>query len=154
MHYAVMIPFTEKPGEENTLCTWIFGILDKSNATFVCIVSCNIFIVLYCDRLLESLMSPDAEYTVAITAFWAIETVYQESFAHCIEEGSKTPPELKETCVRWGNEAFGKYCQSLQNIANRCLQKASDEELKKAEVMLLSVLEHEVEFWNMSRGNV
>lgn len=107
----------------------------------------------YCG-LLESLMSPDAEYTVAITAFWAIETVYQESFAHCIEEGSKTPPELKETCVRWGNEAFGKYCQSLQNIANRCLQKASDEELKKAEVMLLSVLEHEVEFWNMSRGNV
>lgn len=80
--------------------------------------------------------------------------MYQESFAHCIEEGSKTPPELKETCVRWGNEAFGKYCQSLQNIANRCLQKASDEELKKAEVMLLSVLEHEVEFWNMSRGNV
>ena len=143
----ISIQFTEKPGEGNTVYTWIFVILDKSNATFVCIVSCNIFIVLYCDRLLESLMSPDAEYTVAITAFWAIETVYQESFAHCIEEGSKIPP-------RWGNEAFGKYCQSLQNIANRCLQKASDEELKKAEVMLLSVLEHEVEFWNMSRGNV
>ncbi|KHN02900.1 Seed maturation protein PM36 [Glycine soja] len=82
---------------------------------------------------------------------WA---VYQESFAHCIEEGSKIPPELKETCARWGNEAFGKYCQSLQNIANRRLQKASDEELKKAEFMLLSVLEHEVEFWNMSCGNV
>ncbi|TKY54228.1 bifunctional TENA-E protein [Spatholobus suberectus] len=107
----------------------------------------------YCG-LLESLMSPNVEYTVAITAFWAIETVYQESFAHCIEEGSKTAPELKETCERWGNEAFGKYCQSLQKIANRRLQKASDEELKKAEVMLLSVLEHEVEFWNMSRGNV
>ncbi|RZC04420.1 putative bifunctional TENA-E protein [Glycine soja] len=93
-------------------------------------------------RLLESLMT-----------FWAIEAVYQESFAHCIEEGSKIPPELKETCARWGNEAFGKYCQSLLNIANRRLQKASDEELKKAEFMLLSVLEHEVEFWNMSCGN-
>ncbi|KAK7363490.1 hypothetical protein VNO77_05634 [Canavalia gladiata] len=107
----------------------------------------------YC-RLLEKLMSPEVEYTVAITAFWAIEAVYQESFAHCIEEGSKTPAELKETCMRWGNEGFGQYCQSLQKIADRRLQKASDDELKKAEVMLLSVLEHEVEFWNMSRGNV
>ncbi|XP_061349191.1 probable bifunctional TENA-E protein [Gastrolobium bilobum] len=107
----------------------------------------------YC-RFLESLMSPDVEYTVAITAFWAIEAVYQESFAHCIGEGSETPAELKETCARWGNEGFGQYCQSLQKIANRRLQKASDDELKKAEVVLLSVLEHEVEFWNMSRGNV
>lgn len=99
-------------------------------------------------------MSPDVEYTVAITAFWAIEAVYQESFAHCLGEGSNTPPELKETCARWGNEGFGQYCQSLRRIANRRLQKASDVELKKAEVMLLSVLEHEVDFWNMNRGNV
>ncbi|KAK7264702.1 hypothetical protein RJT34_32312 [Clitoria ternatea] len=107
----------------------------------------------YC-RLLESLVSPDVEYTVAVTAAWALEVVYQESFAHCIEEGSNTPPELKETCARWGNEAFALYCQSLQKIANRRLQKASDDELKKAEVMLLSVVEHEVEFWNMARANV
>jgi len=108
----------------------------------------------HCDRLLESLMSPDVEYSVAITAFWAIEAVYQESFAHCIGEGSKTPEELKGTCERWGNEAFAKYCLSLQNIAERRLQKASDEELKKAEAMFLNVLEYEVDFWNMSRGNV
>jgi len=107
-----------------------------------------------CDRLLESLMSPDVEYTVALTAFWAIEVVYQESFAHCIEQGSKTPPELKETCERWGNEGFAQYCQSLQKILNQRLQKASDDELKKAELMLLSIIEHEVQFWNMSRGNL
>uniref|UniRef100_A0A2N9IBZ2 Thiaminase-2/PQQC domain-containing protein n=1 Tax=Fagus sylvatica TaxID=28930 RepID=A0A2N9IBZ2_FAGSY len=74
----------------------------------------------YC-RFLESLMSPDVEYTVAITAFWAIEAVYQASFALCLEDGSKTPAELRETCQRWGNDGF-------------------------------RVLEHEVEFWNMSRG--
>lgn len=127
--------------------------MDRSVATLVCLVVC---IVTYehCDRLLENLTSPDVEYTVAITAFWAVEAVYQESFAHCIGEGSKTPQELKETCERWGNEAFAKYCQSVENIANRRLQKASDEELKKAEVMFLNVLEHEVDFWNMSRGNV
>lgn len=104
----------------------------------------------YC-RFLESLMSPDVEYTVAITAFWAIEAVYQESFAHCLGDGSKTPPELRETCQRWGNDGFGQYCGSLRKIASRLLLKASDEVLTKAEVALLQVLEHEVEFWNMSR---
>ncbi|KAK2990252.1 hypothetical protein RJ640_014704 [Escallonia rubra] len=104
----------------------------------------------YC-RFLESLMSSEVEYPVAMTAFWAIEAVYQESFAHCLEEGSKTPEELKETCQRWGNEGFGKYCQSLQNIANRCLEKAPDNLVSKAEVVFLRVVEHEVQFWNMSR---
>ncbi|KAK3015629.1 hypothetical protein RJ639_005503 [Escallonia herrerae] len=104
----------------------------------------------YCS-FLEKLMSLEVEYPVAMTAFWAIEAVYQESFAHCLEEGSETPEELKETCQRWGNEGFGKYCQSLQNIANRCLEKAPDNLVSKAEVVFLHVLEHEVEFWNMSR---
>ncbi|KAK3008169.1 hypothetical protein RJ639_013981 [Escallonia herrerae] len=104
----------------------------------------------YC-RFLESLMSSEVEYPVAMTAFWAIEAVYQESFAHCLEEGSKTAEELKETCQRWGNEGFGRYCQSLQNIANRCLEKAPDDLVSKAEVVFLRVLEHEVEFWNLSR---
>ncbi|KAL5065513.1 hypothetical protein RYX36_027250 [Vicia faba] len=106
----------------------------------------------YC-RLLGGLMSSDVGYTVALTAFWAIEVVYQESFASCVEEGSKTPVELKETCERWGNEGFGQYCQSLQKMVDRRLLKASDEEVKKAEVVFLSIVEHEVEFWNMSSGN-
>ncbi|KAF5737020.1 Heme oxygenase-like multi-helical [Tripterygium wilfordii] len=103
----------------------------------------------YC-RFLESLMSPEVEHTVAITAFCAIEAVYQESFAHCLEEGSTTPPELQETCQRWGNEQFGQYCHSLREIANGRLKKASDDILKKSEVVFLEILEHEVEFWNMS----
>ncbi|XP_057959602.1 probable bifunctional TENA-E protein isoform X2 [Malania oleifera] len=103
----------------------------------------------YC-RFLEGLVSPEVEYPVAITAFWAIEAVYQESFAHCLEEGSNTPAELKEACQRWGNDGFGLYCHSLQKIANRHLEKASAGVLAKAEVVLLQVLEHEFEFWNMS----
>ena len=106
--------------------------------------------MLWCDRFLESLMRAEEKYTLAITAFWAIEAVYQESFAHCLEEGSKTPRELRETCERWGNEGFGQYCQSLQKITTRRLQRASDDELKRAEVAFLSVLDLEVEFWNMS----
>ncbi|KAG8372889.1 hypothetical protein BUALT_Bualt12G0114100 [Buddleja alternifolia] len=51
----------------------------------------------YC-RFLESLMNSDVSYTEAVTAFWVIEAIYQESFAHCLEDGSKTPEELKETC--------------------------------------------------------
>ncbi|KAF9677226.1 hypothetical protein SADUNF_Sadunf08G0085900 [Salix dunnii] len=105
----------------------------------------------YC-RFLESLMLPELEYCVVVTALWAIETVYQESFSHCLEDDSKTPPELLEACKRWGSEGFGEFCRSLQKIVNRCLEKASDEELIKAEVTFLRVLELEIEFWNMSRG--
>lgn len=105
----------------------------------------------YC-RFLENLMSPEVDYTVAMTAFWAIETVYQESFAHCLEEGSKTPPELEEVCQRWGNDGFGNYCSALRSIADRRLEKAPVDEVSKAEVTFLCVLEYEVEFWNMSRG--
>ncbi|XAR57011.1 hypothetical protein NMG60_11025008 [Bertholletia excelsa] len=105
----------------------------------------------YC-RFLESLMGSEVEYAVAITAFWAIEAVYQDSFAHCLEEGSLTPEELRETCERWGNDAFGQYCYSLQEIANHCLEKAPDDVVSKAEVIFLNVLEREVEFWNMSQA--
>ncbi|KAL6535690.1 hypothetical protein OROMI_027064 [Orobanche minor] len=107
----------------------------------------------YC-RLLESLTSPEVDYTEAITSFWAIETVYQESFAHCLEEGSKTPESLKQTCHRWGNDGFRQYCRALKSIADRRLEKASDDKVAKYEVNLLGILEHEVEFWNMSRGTV
>ncbi|KAI3687658.1 hypothetical protein L1987_81358 [Smallanthus sonchifolius] len=106
--------------------------------------------VKYC-RFLESLTSSEIEYPVAITALWAIEAVYQESFAHCLEEGNRIPQELQETCERWGNEGFGAYCKSLRDIVDRCLQKASPAE---AEVLFLRVVEHEVEFWNMSVGDV
>lgn len=105
----------------------------------------------YC-RFLESLMLPAVEYSVVFTALWAIETVYQESFSHCLEDGNKTPPELLEACQRWGSEGFGEFCRSLKKIANRCLEKVPDEELKKAEVTFLRVLELEIEFWDMSHG--
>ncbi|XBH85397.1 hypothetical protein VPH35_073321 [Triticum aestivum] len=45
-------------------------------------------------RFLQSLDDPEISYSVAITTFWIIETVYQDSFAFCIEEGNKTPAEL------------------------------------------------------------
>lgn len=105
----------------------------------------------YC-RLLQSFMLPEIDYAVAITAFWAIETVYQESFSLCLGSGSKTPAELMETCHRWGNAHFKEYCRSLQMIADRCLEKAPDDVLRKAEVAFVSILEHEVGFWNMSSG--
>ncbi|KAG6392975.1 hypothetical protein SASPL_147205 [Salvia splendens] len=105
--------------------------------------------LVYCS-FLECLMSAQVDYTQAVTAFWAIEAVYQESFAHCLEDGCKTRDELKETCERWGNDSFGQYCRALQGIANRQLEKASDQVVAKAEALFVRVLELEVEFWNMS----
>ncbi|GAB2294264.1 hypothetical protein Dimus_028479 [Dionaea muscipula] len=106
----------------------------------------------YC-RLLESLTDPAVEYAEAMTAFWAIEAVYQQSFGHCLEDGCRTPPELGEACQRWGNQGFEQYCSSLRKIANRCLHKASDDVRRRAEVTLLHVLQQEVAFWNMSCGD-
>ncbi|CAN1281499.1 Probable bifunctional TENA-E protein [Linum perenne] len=105
----------------------------------------------YC-RFLEKLTSPEVEYAVAMTAFWAIEAVYQESFSYCLEDGNRVPPELKNACQRWGNPGFGDYCLSLQRIAHRCLEKAPDNVVSAAEVAFIAVLEHEIEFWNMSNG--
>ncbi|CAN6819680.1 unnamed protein product [Brassica oleracea] len=103
-------------------------------------------------RFLEALMSSEVEYSVVMTAFWAIEAVYQESFAHCLEDGNKTPAELIGACNRWGNDGFRQYCLSVKNIAERCLENASREALVEAEDVLVRVLEHEVAFWEMSRG--
>ncbi|XP_043721967.1 probable bifunctional TENA-E protein [Telopea speciosissima] len=107
----------------------------------------------YCS-FLESLMGSEVGYTVAITAFWAIEAVYQESFSLCLQDGTKTPAELMDTCQRWGNNSFGQYCQSLQRIASRRLEKASEDILRKAEEAFVYVLDHEVGFWNMSYGEL
>ncbi|KAL8105415.1 putative bifunctional TENA-E protein [Apium graveolens] len=109
--------------------------------------------LMYCS-FLKRLMSSEIEYAVAITAFWAIETVYQVSFSHCLEDRSKIPDELKDTCQRWGNSGFSQYCHSLQNIADRCLEKASIDIIAKAEQVFVTVLEHEIEFWNMSKGEI
>uniref|UniRef100_A0A1J3GPJ4 aminopyrimidine aminohydrolase n=1 Tax=Noccaea caerulescens TaxID=107243 RepID=A0A1J3GPJ4_NOCCA len=103
-------------------------------------------------RFMEALMSSEVKYSVMMTAFWAIEAVYQESFAHCLEDGNKTPAELTGACHRWGNDGFKQYCSSVKNIAERCQKNASGEALAEAEDALVRVLEHEVAFWEMSRG--
>lgn len=101
-------------------------------------------------RFLQSFSEPEISYVVAITTFWIIETVYQDSFAFCIEEGNKTPPELLGTCQRWGSPEFKQYCQSLQRIADRCLAEASADAARSAEEAFLRVLELEIGFWDMS----
>ncbi|KAL5219232.1 hypothetical protein ABZP36_019916 [Zizania latifolia] len=103
----------------------------------------------YC-RFLQSFSEPEISYTVAITTFWIIETVYRDSFAFCIEEGNKTPPELLGTCQRWGSPEFKQYCQSLQIIADRCLAEAPADVVRSAEEAFLRVLELEIGFWEMS----
>lgn len=103
----------------------------------------------YC-RFLDSLMQPEVEYAVIIVALWAIEVVYCDSFAICLEVDAKTPPALLEACQRWGNEGFKQYCMSLQKIADKALENASHDVQQKAEVAFVQVLRNEVEFWNMS----
>ncbi|CAN8259057.1 unnamed protein product [Cochlearia groenlandica] len=103
-------------------------------------------------RFLEAMMRSEVKYSAMMTAFWAIEAVYQESFAHCLEDGNKTPADLTGACNRWGNDGFKQYCSSVKNLAERCLDNASEDELSEAEDVLVRVLELEVAFWEMSTG--
>jgi formylaminopyrimidine deformylase / aminopyrimidine aminohydrolase len=101
-------------------------------------------------RFLRSLTEPEISYAVAVTTFWTIETVYQDSFGFCIQDGNKTPPELMGTCQRWGSAGFRQYCQSLQSIVDRCLANAPADAVQSAEEAFVRVLELEIGFWDMS----
>lgn len=114
---------------------------------------CSIIGAPFLPRFLRRLMLPETDYTTVIVAFWAIETVYQKCFSLCLEEESNTPRELLETCQRWGNSDFGRYCYSLQKIVTRCLEKAPQDAVRMAEEAFLNVLEYEVNFWNMSTAD-
>lgn len=101
-------------------------------------------------RFLRSLTEPEISYAVAVTTFWTIETVYQDSFGFCIQDGNKTPPKLLGTCQRWGSAGFRQYCQSLQSIVDRCLANAPADAVQSAEEAFVRVLELEIGFWDMS----
>ncbi|KAI5064330.1 hypothetical protein GOP47_0021000 [Adiantum capillus-veneris] len=103
----------------------------------------------YC-RFLEELSDSSTHHAVALAAFWAIEMVYNESFATCIEGATDTPIELRGACERWGNAEFKGYCMALQKLAEKYLQISATDVQKQAEQEFLNVLSFEVKFWNMS----
>lgn len=74
----------------------------------------------------------ETPYAVAVAAFWMIELVYCASFMSCLEEGSKTPFELLTTVKRWGSSEFHDYTLSLQKLADKALENASEVEQKQA----------------------
>ncbi|EFJ29131.1 hypothetical protein SELMODRAFT_92107 [Selaginella moellendorffii] len=104
----------------------------------------------YC-RFLEDMSQPSVDYAVVLSTFWAIEHVYFESFAFCLEPGSKTPHQLVEACGRWGSPSFGSYCDLLRSIAEAAVESTGSNEVKqRGEDAFVRVLQLENEFWNMS----
>ncbi|KAH7437980.1 hypothetical protein KP509_05G099400 [Ceratopteris richardii] len=103
----------------------------------------------YC-RFLEELSASSTHYAVVLAAFWAIEMVYNDAFATCLETDAKTPSELYDACERWGNAGFKAYCTALQQLADKHLQMSSIDIQGQAEQAFLKILSSEVEFWNMS----
>lgn len=103
----------------------------------------------YCNFLKE-LEKEETPYAVAVTAFWLIELVYNASFMSCLEEGSKTPFELLSTVKRWGSPEFREYTLSLQKLADKALDNASEAEQKQAKEACVSILELEIKFWDMA----
>ncbi|MCO5580797.1 hypothetical protein L7F22_034668 [Adiantum nelumboides] len=103
----------------------------------------------YC-RFLEELTDSCTHHAVILVAFWAIEMVYNESFAACLEVSANTPVQLRDACERWGNAEFKAYCMGLQKLADNYIQMSPTNVQKEAEQAFLNVLSFEVDFWNMS----
>ncbi|KAJ7564456.1 hypothetical protein O6H91_02G018100 [Diphasiastrum complanatum] len=103
----------------------------------------------YCE-FLEQLSQGNFEYAIAVTALWAIEFVYYESFALCTQSNAKTPTELREACERWSNMEFKNYCVLLKGLADKYLEGSNLHVRQKAEEIFVQILKQEIKFWDMS----
>lgn len=102
-------------------------------------------------RWLQSWSAPDVAYSVATTALWAIELVYNIGWGICLEPDANTSESLRDCCERWGSLDFREYVNELKGLADRTLKRASDTEMKEAEAAFVEILKLESAFWDMSR---
>jgi thiaminase/transcriptional activator TenA len=97
----------------------------------------------YCDFLLALTYSA---YPAQITAIWALERTYLESW-----EGARpgaTP--YRQFVERWTTDAFRSYVGDLQAAVDRQLQASVGEQAREAEDAFLWVTHYERGFWDMA----
>jgi thiaminase len=97
----------------------------------------------YCDFLLALTY---AAYPAQITAIWALERTYLESW-----EGARPgAPPYREFVERWTTDAFRSYVGDLQAAVDRQLQDAVGEQAREAEDAFVWVTHYERRFWDMA----
>jgi formylaminopyrimidine deformylase / aminopyrimidine aminohydrolase len=97
----------------------------------------------YCDFLLALTYSA---YPAQITAIWALERTYLESW-----EGARPGAEpYREFVERWTTDAFRSYVGDLQTVVDRELASSAGEQAQEAADAFVWVTRHERGFWDMA----
>ncbi|MGH9214911.1 MAG: hypothetical protein ACRDZS_01530 [Acidimicrobiales bacterium] len=97
----------------------------------------------YCDFLLALTY---AAYPVQITAIWALERTYLESW-----EGARPSAQpYREFVERWTTDAFRSYVGDLQTAVDRQLEASVGEPAREAEDAFVWVTHYERGFWDMA----
>jgi thiaminase len=97
----------------------------------------------YCDFLLAL---PNSAYPAQITAIWALERTYLESW-----QGARPgAPPYRESVERWTTDAFRAYVGDLQAAVDRQFEASVGEPAREAEEALVWVTHYERGFWDMA----
>ena len=97
----------------------------------------------YCDFLLALTYSA---YPAQITAIWALERTYLESW-----EGARPGAEpYREFVERWTTDAFRSYVGDLQAAVDRQLDGSAGVQAREAEDAFVWVTHYERGFWDMA----
>ncbi len=97
----------------------------------------------YCDFLLALTFSA---YPAQITAIWALERTYLESW-----EGARPGAQpYREFVERWTTDGFRSYVGDLQAAVDRQLEASVGEPAREAEDAFVWVTHYERRFWDMA----
>jgi formylaminopyrimidine deformylase / aminopyrimidine aminohydrolase len=97
----------------------------------------------YCDFLLAL---TSAAYPAQITAIWALERTYLESW-----EGARPgAPPYREFVERWTTDEFRSYVGDLQAAVDRQVVASVGEQAREAEDAFVRVTRYERGFWDMA----
>jgi thiaminase/transcriptional activator TenA len=100
----------------------------------------------YCDFLLALTYSA---YPAQITAIWALERTYLESW-----EGARPGAvPYREFVERWTTDAFRSYVGDLQTVVDRELAASAGEQAQEAADAFVWVTRHERGFWDMAMSS-
>jgi len=97
----------------------------------------------YCDFLLAVTYSG---YPAQITAIWALERTYLESW----DNARPGAHPYREFVNRWTTEGFRSYVGDLQSSVDRQLEASIGEQAREAEDAFSWVTHHERGFWDMA----
>jgi formylaminopyrimidine deformylase / aminopyrimidine aminohydrolase len=97
----------------------------------------------YCDFLLAL---PYSAYPAQITAIWALECTYLESW----EAARPGAQPYRDFVERWTTDAFRSYVGDLQAAVDRQLETTVGEQAREAEEAFVWVTHYERGFWDMA----